>query len=230
MNKIFITGTDTAVGKTVVSLALLQLAKQQGLGCVGFKPVAQNAQLTEQGLRNSDALLLQKASTIDIDYEILNPYAFEGSEVSTGSVTPVSDHRLSECLDLLSSQAERVVVEGTGGWHSRINNQHPLSDWVVNEKIPVVLVVGIKLGCINHAILTAESIVQQGLTLVGWVANRINPGLEEYQQLITLLGQHIAAPMLGEIPYLPQVHRKDLTAYLDIDKLVEFCSLEKTGL
>ncbi|WP_338111279.1 dethiobiotin synthase [Rosenbergiella nectarea] len=222
MNKVFITGTDTAVGKTVVSLAILQMLRQQDIVCAGYKPLSQNAQLTEQGLRCADAQLLQQASTIALDYDRVNPYPFTGSEVSTGSITTVNERQLTAGMSFIEGQVERLVVEGTGGWHSRINTQNPLSDWVIKQKIPVILVVGIKLGCINHAILTAESILQQGGELVGWVANRINPGLEEYQQLITLLTQHIAAPKIGEIPYIPHAHQKDLTAYFTTQTLANF--------
>ncbi|SEQ44935.1 dethiobiotin synthase [Rosenbergiella nectarea] len=222
MNKVFITGTDTAVGKTVVSLALLQMLRQQDIVCAGYKPLSQNAQLTEQGLQCVDAQLLQQASTIALDYDRVNPYPFTGSEVSTGAITTVNERQLTTGMSFIEGQVERLVIEGTGGWHSRINTQNPLSDWVIKQKIPVILVVGIKLGCINHAILTAESILQQGGEVVGWVANRINPGLEEYQQLITLLTQHIAAPKIGEIPYIPHAHQKDLAAYFTTQPLANF--------
>lgn len=222
MNKVFITGTDTAVGKTVVSLALLRMLRQQGIVCAGYKPLSQNAQLTEQGLQCVDAQLLQQASTIALHYDHVNPYPFTGNEVSTGAITTVNEQKLTEGMAFIEQQVERLVVEGTGGWHSRINTQNPLSDWVIKQKIPVILVVGIKLGCINHAILTAESILQQGGELVGWVANRINPGLEEYQQLIALLSQHIAAPKIGEIPYVPHAHQKDLGAYFTSQPLIDF--------
>ncbi|MBT0726410.1 dethiobiotin synthase [Rosenbergiella australiborealis] len=219
VNKVFITGTDTAVGKTTVSLALLQILKQHGINCAGYKPVSQNAQPTAQGLQCTDAQLLQQASTCELSYDKINPYPFTGSEVSTGAITSVNEQCLTAGMSWLESHVDRLVIEGTGGWHSRINTQHPLSEWVVKENIPVILVVGIKLGCINHAILSAESILQQGGELVGWVANRINPGLEEYQQLITLLQQHIPAPKLGEVPYLPHIQQKDLTPYFDVQAL-----------
>ncbi|WKX25209.1 dethiobiotin synthase [Tatumella ptyseos] len=222
MNKVFITGTDTAVGKTIVSLAFLQMLQQNKVSCAGYKPLSQNAQQTEEGLQCADAKLLQQASTIPLHYDKINPYPFTGNEVSTGAITQVNEQQLTTGVSYIEAQVKRVVIEGTGGWHSRINTQNPLSDWVIKQKIPVVLVVGIKLGCINHAILTAESILQQGGELVGWVANRINPGLEEYQQLITLLTQHIAAPKLGEIPYIPHAHQKNLVNYFDIGPIENF--------
>ena len=222
MNKVFITGTDTAVGKTAVSLALLKMLGQQNFVCAGYKPLAQNAQLTDEGLRCGDAQLLQQASTIALDYDSINPYPFAGNEVCVGTITAVDERQLTARMAFIETQVERLVIEGTGGWHSRINTQNPLSDWVIKQKIPVILVVGIKLGCINHAILTAESILRQGGELIGWVANRINPGLEEYQQLITLLTQHIAAPKIGEIPYVPHAHHKDLGAYFVTQSMTTF--------
>lgn len=121
---------------------------------------------------------------------------------------------LSQRLAALSESAERVIVEGTGGWRCLMNNERPLSEWVISEKMPVILVVGIKLGCINHALLTAEAIMDDGLTLCGWVANRINPGLAEYASIIRVLEKQLQAPLLGQIPYLPRVEQRDLTGYL----------------
>lgn len=221
MKRVFITGTDTAVGKTVVSLALLQAATQQGINCVGYKPVAKNARRTDEGMRNNDALLLQQASSLDLPYQSINPFALEGDEISTSPGCRVDYSVLSRGLADLSRQAEQVIIEGTGGWHCLMNNEQPLSDWVISQNLPVVLVVGIKLGCINHALLTAESIISDGLSLCGWVANRINPGLAEYASIIDVLQKHLGAPLLGEIPYLPRAEQRDLTKYLDLSRLHE---------
>ncbi|WP_029685491.1 dethiobiotin synthase [Tatumella saanichensis] len=219
MNKVFITGTDTAVGKTVVSLALMQVAAAAGICCVGYKPVAKNARQTEEGMRNGDALLLQQASALTLAYPAINPFALEGDEISTSPGCRVDYATLSQGLSALSGSAEQVVIEGTGGWRCLMNNERPLSDWVISEKLPVILVVGIKLGCINHALLTAEAILGDGLPLCGWIANRINPGLAEYASIISVLGKQLPAPLLGEIPYLPRAEQRDLTRYLDLSRL-----------
>ena len=218
MKKVFITGTDTAVGKTVVSLALLQAATQQGKSCVGYKPVAKNARPTDEGMRNNDALLLQNASTIGLPYEVINPFPLAGDEISTSPGCRVDYEVLTRELDNISTQSECVVVEGTGGWHCLMNNDRPLSDWVVTQQLPVILVVGIKLGCINHALLSVEAILSDGVPLYGWIANRINPGLAEYASIIDVLKKQIGAPLLGEIPYLPRAEQRELTRYLDLSR------------
>ena len=216
MKKVFITGTDTAVGKTVVSLALLQSAAKQGVSCIGYKPVAKNSRLTDKGMRNNDALLLQQASSLQLPYQCINPFALQGDEISTSPGCRVDYKRLSDGLETLSHQAEQLVIEGTGGWNCLMNNEQPLSDWVISEQLPVIMVAGIKLGCINHALLTAEAILSDGLPLCGWVANRINPGLAGYASIIDVLKKQIGAPLLGEIPYLPRPEQRDLTGYLDL--------------
>ncbi len=221
MKRVFITGTDTAVGKTVVSLALLQAAAQQGMSCAGYKPVAKNARLTDEGMRNNDALLLQQASSPNLPYQAVNPFALEGDEISTSPGCRVDYNVLSRGLTEISHQAQQVVIEGTGGWHCLMNNEQPLSDWVISQQLPVILVVGIKLGCINHALLTAEAILGDGLPLCGWVANRINPGLAQYASIIDVLQKHLAAPLLGEIPYLPKAETRDLARYLDLSRICE---------
>lgn len=219
MNRLFVTGTDTAVGKTVVSRALLQSFIETGQSAVGFKPVARCAVKTADGLRNKDAQVLQSASSIDLAYQAINPLAFQEEEICTHPGQIIDYGLLTRGLTSLTQQADRVVVEGTGGWRSLMNDGRPLSCWVVEQQLPVVLVVGIQSGCISHALLTAEAIAQDGLPLVGWVANRINPGLAQYSDIIAILREKISAPLLGELPYLPRAEQRDLTSYIDISLL-----------
>ena len=219
MNTLFVTGTDTAVGKTVVSRALLQCFAQADLIAAGYKPVAKSAQPTPEGLRNKDALLLQQASGISLDYVAVNPVTLEEDEISTSPAQRIDYAVLSQGLAHLQQRAAHVVVEGTGGWRSLMNDGQPLSRWVQQENLPVVLVVGIKEGCISHALLTAEAIARDGLPLAGWVANRINPGLAHYAEIIDVLRAKLAAPLLGELPYLPRAEQRDLSGYLDITLL-----------
>ena len=219
MNRLFVTGTDTAVGKTVVSRALLQSFIQARLSAVGYKPVARCAVKTADGLRNKDAQVLQNASSIDLPYQAINPLAFQEEEICTHPSQIIDYALLTQGLSSLTQQADRVVVEGTGGWRSLMNDGRPLSCWVVEQQLPVVLVVGIQSGCISHALLTAEAIAQDGLPLVGWVANRINPGLAQYSDIIEILREKISAPLLGELPYLPRAEQRDLTPYIDISLL-----------
>ncbi len=219
-NRIFVTGTDTAVGKTVVSRALLQKLASQYPRVVGYKPVAKSSEATAEGLRNKDALVLQATSTVQLPYQAINPFTLQEDEISTSRDQPVDYTRLSEGLQALSAQADAVVVEGTGGWRSLMNDLRPLSEWAVLEKLPVVMVVGIHTGCISHALLTAESVLHDGLPLAGWVANRINPGLAHYAEIIDVLRDKIPAPLLGELPYLPRAEQRDLAKYLDLSALI----------
>jgi len=219
VNRLFVTGTDTAVGKTVVSRALLQSFIQTGQSAVGYKPVARCAIKTADGLRNKDAQVLQSSSSIDLPYLAINPLAFQEEEICTHPGQIIDYGLLTRGLISLTQQADRVVVEGTGGWRSLMNDGRPLSCWVVEQQLPVVLVVGIQSGCISHALLTAEAIARDGLPLVGWVANRINPGLAQYSDIIEVLQEKIAAPLLGELPYLPRAEQRDLTSWIDISLL-----------
>ena len=126
---------------------------------------------------------------------------------------------MSRGLQNLSSKAEHLVVEGTGGWRVLMQDLRPLSEWVVQEQLPVILVVGIKLGCISHAILTAQAIINDGLPFAGWIANRINPGLSHYAETLEALRQKLPGPQLGEIPYLFRPEEKDLSKYIDLSPL-----------
>lgn len=216
--RLFVTGTDTEVGKTVVSRGLLQTLAAGGKHAVGYKPVAKSSQQTEEGPRNKDALVLQASSSLQLPYDAINPVTLLDDEIST-SQQSFSYATLSSGLHALDKQADYVVIEGTGGWRSLMSDRRPLSDWVVQEQMPVVLVVGIKLGCISHALLTAQAILNDGLPLVGWVANRINPGLAHYAEIINVLQDKIPAPLLGELPYLPRAETRELPRYFDLSPL-----------
>ncbi|AFJ47311.1 dethiobiotin synthase [Shimwellia blattae] len=217
--RFFITGTDTAVGKTVVSRALLQALAASGERVAGYKPVAKGSKMTPEGLRNKDALVLQDSATIELPYSAVNPVALSEEESSVAHSSPINYSLLSEGLAHLSTQADHVLVEGTGGWRSLMNDLRPLSEWVVQEQLPVMLVVGIQEGCINHAILTAQAIANDGLPLIGWVANRINPGLAHYAEIIDVLSKKIPAPLIGELPYLPRAEQRELSQYIDTGRL-----------
>ncbi|EXU76059.1 MULTISPECIES: dethiobiotin synthase [Erwinia] len=216
LKRFFVTGTDTEVGKTVVSRALLQKLSTGNKCVAGFKPVAKSSQHTEAGPRNKDALILQSASSLVLPYSAVNPITLLDDEISTSRDCCIDYSLLSRGLHALSDCSDHVVVEGTGGWRSLMNDMRPLSDWAVTEKLPVVMVVGIKLGCISHALLTAQAIINDGLPLLGWVANRINPGLAHYAEIIDVLSNKIPAPKLGELPYLAKIETRDLANYFDL--------------
>lgn len=205
MNGYFITGTDTGIGKTMASVALLHALTRQGLTAVGMKPVASGCATTAEGLRNEDALALQAASSVALPYEQINPYAF---------ALAIAPHIAAELaaisIDLeviaghyrqLATQAEVVVVEGVGGWRVPLNPQQDVADLAAVLDLPVILVVGLRLGCINHALLTADSIRARGLKLVGWIANYLDPEMTAQAQNIQALQQRLAAPLLAELPW-----------------------------
>lgn len=216
-NRFFVTGTCTEVGKTVVSRALLQAFIKLGKSVAGYKPIAIASHETDEGMRNHDALVLQSSSSVAVTYRDVNPVIIEHHAALTYGESPLDYESLSRGLSRLQSQSECVIVEGIGGWRFLLNGMHPLSEWVIEEKIPVILVVGIQQGCINHAILTAEAIMHDGLTIAGWVANRINPGMAYYAETIAALKQNISAPCIGELPYLARPEERDLSGYINLD-------------
>jgi len=221
----FIAGTDTEVGKTVASKAILQAIAAKGMSTIGYKPVAAGSNKTEQGYRNSDALHLQLSATVDVEYDDVNPYALSlptSPHIAAKHDGVEIDYQvLSDKLVEHKGNADVVLVEGAGGWRVPVTDTDQLSTWVKQENLPVVLVVGIKLGCLSHAILTAQAIINDGLNLVGWVANRVNPGTEHYADIIETLEKNIPAPKLGMIPYVPSVKKKDIGKYIDISPLLE---------
>ena len=225
--RFFITGTDTAVGKTVVSRALLQALAASGKSVAGYKPVAKGSKETPDGLRNKDALVLQSVSSMVLPYEAVNPIALSEDESSVAHSCPINYGLLSDGLQRLSGQVEHVVVEGTGGWRSLMNDLRPLSEWVVQEQLPVLMGVGIQEGCINHALLTAQAIANDGLPLIGWVANRINPGLAHYAEIIEVLSKKLPAPLIGELPYLPRAEQRELSQYIDLSILGEVMAVDR---
>ena len=227
LNRFFITGTDTSVGKTVVSRVLLQALAASGKRVAGYKPVAKGSKETADGLRNKDALVLQSVSSLALPYEAINPIALSEEESSVAHSCPINYSLLSDGLANLSKQVDNVVVEGTVGWRSLMNDLRPLSEWVVQEQLPVLLVVGIQEGCINHALLTAQAIANDGLPLIGWVANRINPGLSHYAEIIDVLSKKLPAPLIGELPYLPRPEQRELSHYVDLTMLSNMLTVDR---
>ncbi|MCX0501897.1 ATP-dependent dethiobiotin synthetase BioD [Erwinia billingiae] len=216
MERWFITGTDTEVGKTVASSALLQAANAAGFRSVGYKPVASGCEMTADGLRNEDALALQKYSVLQLPYDSINPLAFEEPTsphiVSAEEGRPITFEQLSAGLAALTAQSDWVLTEGAGGWFTPLSEQTTFADWAVAEQLPVILVVGVKLGCINHAVLTAQAIQASGLRLAGWIANDIQPPGKRHSEYLAALKQRLPVPMLGEIPYLTQPEQFDQLA------------------
>jgi dethiobiotin synthetase len=224
IKKWFVTGTDTEVGKTVASCALLQAATHAGYRTAGYKPVASGSEMTAQGIRNSDALALQRNSSVKLAYEQVNPYAFleptSPHIVSAQEQRPIDFSKLSAGLDALSTQADWLQVEGAGGWFTPLSANTTFADWVITEQLPVILVVGIKLGCINHAMLTEHAVQHAGLRVAGWIANDVQPTGKRHAEYIATLCDVLKAPMIGEIPFYPIIDEQTLLSHhLDISVL-----------
>ncbi|ART79483.1 dethiobiotin synthase [Oceanisphaera avium] len=224
VKRFFITGTDTEVGKTFVTQALMQAATKAGDTVLGFKPIASGCEHIGGELKNSDALTLQAHSSISLPYKLHNPYAFAPAIAphiaARQSNRTICCTRLSRDLASLSQHAvEWIFIEGAGGWRLPINEQHYLSDWVKDEQLPVILVVGLRLGCINHALLSLEAIENDGLAVAGWVINHIDPNMAQVKANIDTLTQRIKAPLLGEIPWLANNAHQKGADFIDISPL-----------
>lgn len=219
----FVAGTDTDVGKTVSSKAILDALNMKGLNTAAYKPVAAGSEDKGEGVQNSDAIHLRSVANVELSYEEVNPYALllpASPHIAAEAENVVIDYSvLSQGLSALKAKSDVVLVEGAGGWRVPVSKDDCLSTWVKQEKLPVVLVVGIKLGCLSHAMLTAETIQHDGLEIIGWVANRVNPGTEHYAEIIAMLEDKMPAPKLGEIPYMPSVKRKNMGKYINLDVL-----------
>jgi len=226
----FVAGTDTDAGKTLVACALLAKAQSQGLSTAAVKPVAAGCQRTPDGLRNDDALQLLNQCSLPLYYEQVNPVAFEAAIAphiaaqQQGRNMQV-DRLAGFTLGVMAQGANLTLVEGAGGWRVPVNARETLADLAKVLNIPVILVVGVRLGCINHALLTVEAIARDGLTLAGWVANCIDPNMAMVEENLATLEQRIHAPLLGRVPYLANYDEaegrvKAAQDYLNIDALI----------
>ncbi len=198
----FITGTDTDVGKTFIACHLLRTAQQRGLRSLGLKPLAAGAQLTADGLRNSDALLLQQYASVQLPYAQINPYCFAEAVAphiaAAQQQTALRATAIAQTLHqtLNSCAYDYAVIEGAGGWRVPLNNNETLADVARLLQLPVILVVGMKLGCLNHALLTAEAIRADGLHLHGWIANDLGNPMPQLAENIRALEQRMPAPRM----------------------------------
>lgn len=219
MTGLFVTGTDTEVGKTRISLGLIELLQQQGRTVAAMKPVASGCIVTEAGLRNDDACLLQKQANMALPYEVINPYSFEAG-IAPHIAAQQQDIEIdiaiiSKHFEQIQRNSDVVVVEGAGGWLVPINDKHTMADLAIALNLPVVLVVSLRLGCINHALLSVAAIEQSGLRLFAWVTNEIE-AITEADAMIATLKSRIAAPCLGHVPRLRP--EQTAAAYLKLDK------------
>ena len=205
----FITGTDTGVGKTFVTVGLLRYLNARGVMAAGMKPLASGCERTPDGrLRNEDALLIRDASALELPYELVNPFPFEppvAPHIAAARAGVVIDmETILERFNMIADQADCVIVEGVGGWEVPVDDDAGMPDLAAALGLPVILVVGLRLGCINHALLTAQATRARGLQLAGWVANRVETSVDEEQAVIEAIANRIGAPMLGNIHHNQQ--------------------------
>lgn len=222
----FVTGTDTEIGKTTIAAGLLRAARDAGWSTAAAKPVASGCLRTPQGLRNDDALALIEQCSLLLAYEQVNPFAFEpaiaphlaareaGVELGVAQLLP-------KVRAVLEQGADLTLVEGAGGWRVPLAGRESLSDLAMALQLPVILVVGVRLGCINHAVLSAEAIELDGLSLAGWVANIVDPHTSRLEENLATLAERLPAPCLGQVPRLVRADAGEVAQYLQVHKLLE---------
>jgi dethiobiotin synthetase len=216
VESVFVTGTDTGVGKTLVACALLRRLAAGGRSAVGMKPVASGCAEGPEGRRNEDVEALLAASTLRADRALVNPYTLREAvaphiAAARESVTIDLDH-VRACYARLRAMADAVVVEGVGGFCVPLNELQDGGELARLLGLPVVLVVGMRLGCLNHAVLTQEAVLSRGLHLAGWVSDRIDPRMERCEENIEFLRGTLAGPHLGDIPFVPRAEDRLRTA------------------
>ncbi|MBU6950034.1 dethiobiotin synthase [Hahella sp. HN01] len=223
----FVTGTDTEVGKTFVSAALLHAAGAQGKRTLGLKPVASGCEQTPDGLRNEDALALLRYATVKLPYAQVNPIALEPAIAphiaAQQAGRTLSAPRLAGlCRGALMTPHDFSLVEGAGGWLTPLNPREYLSDLAAMLDIPVILVVGMRLGCINHALLTVEALRGRRLRLAGWVANQLSAeAMPQLADNLETLSARISAPCLGVVPRAEAPDSSNVQASLRLASLFD---------
>lgn len=219
----FVTGTDTEIGKTLISGALLHAMGAAGVRAAGMKPVAAGAEEREGMLRNEDVDFLYEAAPLKLPRELTTPYLFRTPAAphiaAALECQPIEPRRIVAAYEQVRAQAEAVVVEGVGGWRVPLTNSYDTSDLARQLGLPVILVVGLRLGCINHALLTAEAIAARGLRLAGWVANTADPAMGHADGNVEAIAARLDAPLLGRVPRLDQPSAAAAAAYLDLGKV-----------
>ncbi|KZY67425.1 dethiobiotin synthase [Oleiphilus sp. HI0071] len=225
MRKFFVAGTDTEVGKTYVSCRLLELAHHQGMSSLGLKPVAAGCELDGAELKNEDAIALMHSSSIKLPYAQVNPVALPDPcsphIAATRAGKSLNASRLAGyCRGALLQKVDFALVEGAGGWRVPISPRETMASLAVELDYPVVLVVGLRLGCINHALLTAEAVRRDGLEIAGWVGNQITDQPMSYiEENVATLRSALGAPFIGVVPYETEPRAEKFSNSLDISCL-----------
>ena len=216
----FITGTDTGVGKTAIAVALVHKLAEAGHRVAGMKPVASGCRSTALGLRNEDAEAIMSAASVPLEYDLVNPYAFAPAIAphlaASDAGQKIELERIRDCFETIIEASDYVIVEGVGGWRVPLGRVITTEHMAKALDLPVILVVGIRLGCLNHALLTVDAIGQAGMVLAGWIANQVDPGMERVEENIDTLRQRIDAPLLGKISYTENLDPASIAAKLQL--------------
>lgn len=223
IKRFFITGTDTNIGKTIASSAIIQSIVSNGYLVAGYKPVSSGCKITSEGKISHDTKILISSSNVLFTYDQVNPLSFLEpntpyiSSINIGKYININE--LSNGLKIFNNFVDWLIIEGAGGWFTPLGKKLTYADWVVFENLPVILVIGLKLGCINHALLTSSAIRYLGINLVGWIANNLVPSSNQSINYIKYLKEKLCIPLLGEIPYLDPIRYDNLSQYIDISSL-----------
>lgn len=215
----FVTGTDTEIGKTLISAAILHKLVEHGVRACGMKPVAAGAELRDGRLHNEDADMLAAAGNVTLPQNITTPFMLR--EPAAPHIAAALEGVEIDLVPIIAAYAEiaaasdAVVVEGVGGFRVPLNASVDTADLARQLGLPVILVVGMRLGCISHALLTAEAITARGLVIAGWVANEVGP-MHFADENVAALAERIPAPLLGRVPTLEQPTAAEAAAYLDL--------------
>ena len=225
MFALYVTGTDTGIGKTLASCALLHALRGHGLRAVGMKPVASGCERVDGEWKNADALALQAAGGAGIAYADINPFALEhplAPELAAREAgVEVALEPILAAHARLAQQADALIVEGVGGWAAPLSATLMQADLVRALQLPVLLVVGLRLGCLNHALLSARAIAADGLHLAGWIASHVDPAMERVDDNIAMLRARMPAPCWGVLPHAPDADPRAMAGHLRIPMLAE---------
>jgi dethiobiotin synthetase len=220
----FITGTDTEVGKTSVAAGMLVALQRQGNTTAAIKPVAAGASISAEGPRNEDGVILQQQQNSSLSYQQINPVLLE-NPLSPHIAAALEQRRVTVqqlagyCRGVMMQGFDVVLIEGAGGWRVPINAIETLASLPKVLEIPAILVVGMRLGCLNHALLTAEAICRDGVPLLGWVANHIDPGMAQIDANLDTLRQRLPGQFLGYVPWLERATPELMAGHLDLSTL-----------
>lgn len=219
----FVTGTDTGIGKTLVTCSIIHLLSKKGFPVAGMKPIAAGATWRHNKWHNEDTDMIINTANISLQPDIVSPYLFKTAASPHIAASFENDiiqwSKIKKYYDQIKKRTDSVIVEGVGGFMVPLSNHYTVADLAVQFALPIVLVVGLRLGCINHALLTAESILSRNLHLAGWVANQTSPELSYCDENIASLEQLIPAPRLATIPYIKNISIEKAATYFDFSKL-----------